>query len=100
MFNTFSEHLFASQSLLKERRRLPTGGLREVFEESFEGRASTPSPFGVGSKKTPRASKVQFTGYCFVRSCPHRGASCRSLFSYCGNPERVCAYRVRNPEHP
>ena len=37
MFNTLSEHLFICQSLLKERRRPPTGGLREAIEESLEG---------------------------------------------------------------
>ena len=42
MFNTLSEHLFASQSLLKERRRSPTGGLREAFKESLEGGVSMP----------------------------------------------------------
>ena len=35
MFNTLSEHLFTCQSLLKERRRPPTGGLREAIEESL-----------------------------------------------------------------
>ena len=35
MFNTFGEHLFVCQSLLKERRRPPTGGLREALEESL-----------------------------------------------------------------
>ena len=33
MFNTLSKHLFASQSLLKERRRSPTGELREACKE-------------------------------------------------------------------
>ena len=31
MFNTLFENLFVSQSLLKERRRPPTGGLRGVI---------------------------------------------------------------------
>ena len=35
MFNTFGEHLFVCQSLLKEQRRPPTGGLREALEESL-----------------------------------------------------------------
>ena len=47
-----------------------------------------PSSPVVGSKKRPLgASEVLFspvgrktTGYCFVRDCPHRGVSCRSLF--------------------
>ena len=34
MFNMLSEHLFASQPLLKERRQPPTGGLRQAFKES------------------------------------------------------------------
>ena len=42
MFNT-SEHLFASQSLLKERRRPSTGGLREACKESLKGGVSMPS---------------------------------------------------------
>ena len=37
MFNTLFEHLFASQSFLKEQRRSPTGGLREAFKESLGG---------------------------------------------------------------
>ena len=44
MFNTLSEHLFLSQSLLKEWRRHPTGGLREACKESLAGRVSTPLP--------------------------------------------------------
>ena len=43
MFNTLFEHLFVCQSLLKERRRPPTGGLRQAFEESLGGGVSTPS---------------------------------------------------------
>ena len=42
MFNIF-EHLFVCQSLLKERRRPPTGGLREAFKESLAGGLSMPS---------------------------------------------------------
>ena len=38
IFNTLFEHLFVCQTLLKERRRPPTGGLREAFEESLGGR--------------------------------------------------------------
>ena len=54
------EHLFVCQSLQKERRRPPTGGLREAFKESLGGGVSTPSPFVVGSKMTPGASEVWF----------------------------------------
>ena len=60
MFNILDEHLFVCQFLLKERRRPPTGGLREAFKESLRGRASMPSPPRVGSKMTPGASEVQF----------------------------------------
>ena len=49
MFN-MSEHLFASQSLLTERRQPPTGGLKEVCEESLGGGVSMSSPLRVGSK--------------------------------------------------
>ena len=52
MFNTLFEHLFVSQSFLKEWRRPPTGGLREASEESLGGGVSTPSPPRVGSKMT------------------------------------------------
>ena len=53
MFNTLDEHLFVCQSLLKDRKRPPTGGLREAFEESLGG--------GRGlSKATPGASEVRF----------------------------------------
>ena len=63
MFNTLSEHLFVSKSLLKERRRPPTGGLREACKESLGaggGGVSTPSSPLVGSKKTSEASVVRF----------------------------------------
>ena len=60
MFNTMDEHLFVCQSFLKERRRPPTGGLRETFRESLGGGVSMPSPFVVGSKTTPEASEVRF----------------------------------------
>ena len=53
--------MFVSQSLLKERRRLPTGGLSEALEESLRrGVSTSPSPI-VGSKTTPRASEVGFS---------------------------------------
>ena len=42
MFNSLFEHLFVCQSFLKERRRSPTGGLREAFMESLGGGVSTP----------------------------------------------------------
>ena len=60
MFNTLDEHLFVCQFLLKERRRPPTGGLREAFKESLGGGVSMPSSPRVGSKTTPGASEVQF----------------------------------------
>ena len=61
MFNTFDEQLFVCQSLLKERRRPPTGGLIEALEESLGGGVSTPSSPIMGSKATPRASEVLFS---------------------------------------
>ena len=45
--------MFISQSLLKEQRRLPTGGLSEALEESLGGGVSTPPSPIVGSKTTP-----------------------------------------------
>ena len=42
MFNMLDEQLFACQSLLKERRRPPTGGLIEAMEESLGRGVSTP----------------------------------------------------------
>ena len=53
MFNTLDEHLFVCQSLLKERRRPPTSGLRDAFQESLGGGV-------VGSKTTAGASEVRF----------------------------------------
>ena len=60
MFNTLDEQLFSCQSLLKERRRPPTGGLFEALKESLGG-VSTPSSPIVGSKMTPGASEVLFS---------------------------------------
>ena len=53
--------MFICQSLLKERRRPPTGGLSEALEESLGGGVSTPSSPIVGSKTTPGASEVWFS---------------------------------------
>ena len=53
--------MFISQSLLKERRRLPTGGLSEALEESLRRGVSTPPSPIVGSKTTPGASEVGFS---------------------------------------
>ena len=54
-------NMFVCQSLLKERMRPPTGGLREAFKESLGGGGvSTPSPAVVGSKTIPGASEVRF----------------------------------------
>ena len=60
MFNKLFEHLFVCQSLLKERRRPPTGGLIETIEESLGRGVSMPSSPGVRSKLASRASIVQF----------------------------------------
>ena len=61
MFNTFQEQLFVCQTLLKERRRPPTGGLIEALEESLGRGVSTPSSPIVGLKTTPGASEVLFS---------------------------------------
>ena len=61
MFNTFDEHLFVCQSLLKERRQPPTGGLSEALEESLGGGVYMPSSPIMGSKTTPGASQVWFS---------------------------------------
>ena len=61
MFSTFEEHLFFCQSLMKEWRRPPTGGLSEALEESLGRWASTPSSPIVVSKTAPGASEVGFS---------------------------------------
>ena len=53
--------MFVSQSLLKERRRPPTGGLSEALEESLGRGVSTPPSPIVGSKTTPGDSEVGFS---------------------------------------
>ena len=104
-FNTLDEQLFVCQSLLKEWRRPPTGGLLEALKKSLGGGIHALFPCCGVEKTTLRASEVLFspvgrktTGYCFVRNCPHRGVSCRRLFS-CGEHERAYSGRVRNPEN-
>ena len=70
MFNMLDEELFVCQSLLKEQRRPPTGGVMEALKESLERGVSTPPFPVVGSKTTPGASEVLFSclrktiGYC------------------------------------
>ena len=49
MFNT-SEHLFASQSLLNEQRRVPTGGLSEACKSQWEEGFPCPRPLEWCSK--------------------------------------------------
>ena len=61
MFNTLDEQLYACQSLLKERRRPPTGGLMEAMEESFGRGVSTLLPLLWGRKTAPGASEVLFS---------------------------------------
>ena len=61
MFNTFDEDLFVCQSLLKEWRQPPTGGLMEALEESFGRGVSTTSSLIVGSKMIPRVFEVRFS---------------------------------------
>ena len=59
MFN-MSEHLFASQSLLKERRRPPTGGLREACEESLGEGFPRPRPLEWGRKRPVKTLLFDF----------------------------------------
>ena len=54
------EHLLVCQSLLKEQRRPPTGGLREALEESLGEGVSMPLFPGVGLKTTSGASAIRF----------------------------------------
>ena len=61
MFNTLDEQFFVCQSLLKERRRPHTGGLREALEESLGGGVSMTSSPIVGSRTTPGAYEVWFS---------------------------------------
>ena len=106
MFNTFEEQLFVCQSLLKERRQPPTGGLIETLEESLGRGVSTPSSPIVGSKTTPGASEVLFSsgrGKRLVTALggidPLRGVSCRSCFYFCGGDhKRACFDRFQTPE--
>ena len=85
MFNTLYEHLLVCRSLLKERRRSPTGGLREALEESFGGGVFMPSSPGEGSKTTLEPLLFDFPlpgendGYCLEWNDPHWGVSCRSF---------------------
>ena len=51
MFNTLYERLLVCLSLLKERRRFPTGGLREALEESLGEGFSCPRPLEWGRKR-------------------------------------------------
>ena len=103
MFNTFDEHLFVCQSLLKERRCPPTGGLREALEELWGRGVSMPSSTIMGLQTTPGASEVWFSpagGKRLVTvfgGVAPRDVSCRSLFS-CGDHERAYSGRVGNPE--
>ena len=55
------EHLFVCQSLMKEWRRPPTGGLREAIKESLGGGVSTPLYPRMGSKLNLEASVVRFS---------------------------------------
>ena len=50
MFKTLFEHLFVSQSVLKEWRQPPSGGLREAFKESLGEGFPHPRPLEWGRK--------------------------------------------------
>ena len=62
MFNTLDEQLFVCQSLLKERRWPPTGGLMEALEESLERCFHAPFPC-CGVENDPW-SRLEPIGYC------------------------------------
>ena len=84
MFNMLYEHLFVCQSLLQERRRPPTGGLRETFKESFGGGFPCPHPLEWGLKRPLEPLDFGFptgenNGYCMEWNDAHWGVSCRSL---------------------
>ena len=76
MFNTFDEHLFACQSLLKEQMPPPTGGVRRALKESLGEGLPRPHPLLWGRKQPLEPLKLgspflrKMTGYCFVRNCP------------------------------
>ena len=67
---------FVCQSFLKERRRPPTGGLREALESHW-GRVFMPSSPGVESKTTLEPLLLDFPlpgendGYCLEWNDPH-----------------------------
>ena len=60
MFNTLDEHLFVCQSLLKERRRPPTGGLREGLKGSLGEVFPRPRPLEWGRKRPLEPRKFGF----------------------------------------
>ena len=60
MFNPLFEQFSDCQSLLKERRQLSTGGLREAFKEYLEGVSMTSFPC-VRSKTTFGTSVTRFS---------------------------------------
>ena len=91
-----------SQSLLKERRRPPTGGLSEALEESLGRGVSTPPSSIVGSKTTPGASEVGFSSsrrkglVTALRGIAPIGIA---PIGACGDHERAYSGRVQNPEN-
>ena len=105
MFNTLDEQLFACQSLLKERRRPPTGGLFEALKESLGRGVSMPSSPIVGSKTTPGASEVLFSPVGTKRLVTAlRGIAPIGAFPVgdsflVGTTKGLILGRVRNPEN-
>ena len=72
-----------------------------ALEESLRRGVSTPPSPGVGSKTTPEPLKFCFpveenNWVLLGRNYPHRGISCRSLFS-CGDHKRAYSGRVGKP---
>ena len=60
MFNTLDEHLFLCQSLPKEQRRPPTGGLRQALKESLGEGFPRPRPLLWGQKRPLEPLKFGF----------------------------------------
>ena len=60
MFNTLYEHLFVCQSLLKEWKQPPIGGLREAFKESLGEGFPCPRPLEWCRKQPLECLKFDF----------------------------------------
>ena len=103
MFNTLIEQLFACQSLLKEQRQPPTGGLFEAMEESLGRGFPHPLPLLWGRKRPLEPLKFGFPlpeendWLLLWEELPPKGCFLYDPF-LCRNHERAYSERVRNPE--